>query len=84
MHSLVGPREVNQGVGVDPGHGAGDIQVRGVSLRRASGQDPDTGGRGWENTGLGMYQDDLDDITMWESEILWDLYNPILIEKDRQ
>ena len=50
MHSLVGPREVNQGAGVDPGHGAGDIQVRGVSLRRASGQDPDTGGRGWEKS----------------------------------
>ena len=46
MNLLVGPGEVYQGAGVDPGHGAGDIQVRGVSLCRASGQYPDTGGWG--------------------------------------
>ena len=43
---LVGPREVDEGRGVHPGHGAGDVQVRRVSLSRASWQDPDTGGRG--------------------------------------
>ena len=66
MILLVGPGEVYLGVRVDPRHGAGDIQVRGVSLCRASGQDPDTGGWGWEKTGLGMCRGDFDDITMWE------------------
>ena len=51
-NSLVCPGQVDGWRGVDPGHGAGDVQVRRVSLRRASGQDPDTGGRGWEEDNL--------------------------------
>ena len=50
LNSLVCPREVDEGGGVDPGDVAGHVQVRGVSRRRPSWQDPNGGGWGCENT----------------------------------